>query len=260
MAMGRVRGWSLLSAALMGSTALTLAGPAAAQSKVGVTSATDGDPLGKPPAENERVLRIGIDVQANEVVTTTATDRAHLVFLAAPALTVGPNARLTIDKFVYDPNSKTGDLAITASQGVLRLVGGKISKTNPITINTPAGTIGIRGGIGMFGIRGGQTTAGFLFGFSTSLAGGGQTQTMTRPNSFSIINNGGSPSLPSLLPPGGLNALIGSLSLANNNSGKGGSGGAGGNADSKAQSSGFASNNSGGLPGGRNCCWRSPSF
>jgi len=250
MAMGRVRGWSLLTAALMGSTALMLVGPAAAQSKVGVTSATDGDPLGKPPAENERILRIGIDVQANEVVTTSDNDRAHLVFLDGTALTVGPNARLTIDKFVYDPNSKTGDLAITASQGVLRLVGGKISKTNPITINTPAGTIGIRGGIGMFGIGGGKTTAAFLFGTSMTVTGGGQTQTMTRANSFSIINNGGSPSLPSLLPPGGLNALIGSLSLANNNSGKGGSGGAGGNADSKAQSSGLSSSNSGGsLPG-----------
>src|SRR5229473_83494 len=113
MAMGRVRGWSLLCAALMGTTALTLVQPAAAQSKVGVTSATDGDPLGKPPAENERILRIGIDVQAN--------DRAHLVFLDGTSLTVGPNARLTIDKFVYDPNTKTGDLAITASQGVLRL-------------------------------------------------------------------------------------------------------------------------------------------
>src|SRR6516225_11031856 len=144
MTMGRVRGWSLLKAALAGTTALMFVGTAAAQSKVGVTSATDGDPLGKPPAENERVLRIGIDVQANEVVTTKANDRAHLVFLDGTALTVGPDARLTIDKFVYDPNTKTGDLAITASQGVLRLVGGKISKTNAIKINTPAGTIGIR--------------------------------------------------------------------------------------------------------------------
>jgi len=248
MTMGRVRGWSLLSAALMGSTALMLAGPAAAQSKVGVTSATDGDPLGKPPAENERVLRIGIDVQANEVVTTRSNDRAHLVFLDGTALTVGPDARLTIDKFVYDPNTKTGDLAITASQGVLRLVGGKISKTNAIKINTPSSTIGIRGGIGMFGVTSGKTTAAFLFGNSMTVTGGGQTQIMTRPNSFSIINTGGSPSLPSLLPPGGLDSLMGALSLASNNSGKGG--GTGGNADQKSQSSGFSNNNSGGQPPG----------
>ena len=76
------------------------------------------------------MLRIGIDVQANELITTNANDRAHLVFLDGSSLTVGPNAQLTIDKFVFDPNTKTGELAINASKGVLRLVGGKISKNN----------------------------------------------------------------------------------------------------------------------------------
>src|SRR4051812_6828022 len=89
--------------------------------QIGVTSATDGDPLGKPPAQPERVLRIGVDVHANEVITTAANDRAHLVFLDGTSITIGPNARLTIDKFVYDPNTKTGDLSISAHAGVLRL-------------------------------------------------------------------------------------------------------------------------------------------
>ena len=84
MATGRVRGLSLLGAALLGTTALATVGPAQAQSKVGVTSAADGDPLGKPPTQAERVLRIGIDVQANEIVTTHSNDRAHLVFLGPP--------------------------------------------------------------------------------------------------------------------------------------------------------------------------------
>ena len=242
-----IGGSSLLRALLMGATALTLVGPAMAQSKVGVTSATDGDPLGKPPSENERVLRIGIDVQANEVVTTHGDDRAHLVFLDGSSLTVGPNARLTIDKFVYDPNTKTGELAVTASQGVLRFVGGRISKTSPVTINTPSGTIGIRGGIGIFGVGSGKTTAAFLFGNSMTVTGQGQTQTMTRANSFVIVNTGASPSLPSLLPPGGLNALIGALEGGNNNSG---TSSAGGNADQKAQSSGFSNANSGNGPAG----------
>ena len=68
--------------ALLGATAFALlATPFAigeAAAKVGVTSATDGDPLGKPPQEAERVLRIGVDVQANELITTNANDRAHL--------------------------------------------------------------------------------------------------------------------------------------------------------------------------------------
>src|SRR5471032_3019097 len=138
---------SLLRAAVLAATALGFFGFSDAFARVGVTSATDGDPLGKPPQENERVLRIGIDVNANELITTNANDRAHLVFLDGSSLTVGPNAKLTIDSFVYDPASKTGDLAITATQGVFRLVGGVISKTRPITFKTPSCTTGIRGGI-----------------------------------------------------------------------------------------------------------------
>jgi hypothetical protein len=234
-----VRGLSRLGAALLGTTALASLGPAFAESKVGVTSVADGDPLGKPPTQAERVLRIGIDVQANEIVTTHSNDRAHLVFLDGSSLTVGPNARLTIDKFVYDPSSKTGDLAITASQGVFRLVGGKISKTNAININTPSGTIGIRGGITMFGVNQRGTTANFLFGNSMTVTSQGLTQTATRPGSQVIVNLGAPPSLPSLLPPGGVAGLMSQLETGSNSSGTGG------NADQKSQSSGFSSINSG---------------
>ena len=159
---------SLVRAALLGATAFALFGTpftiGEAAGKVGVTSATDGDPLGKPPQEAERVLRIGIDVQANELVTTNENDRAHLVFLDGSSLTVGPNAQLTIDRFVFDPSTKTGELAINASRGVLRLVGGKISKGNPITITTPSSTIGIRGGITILDVKSSQTGSTFVFG------------------------------------------------------------------------------------------------
>ena len=56
---------------LLGMTALSTLGlslgAGTAEAKVGVTSATDGDPLGKPPMANERVLRIGIDVRLGEL-------------------------------------------------------------------------------------------------------------------------------------------------------------------------------------------------
>jgi FecR protein len=245
MAKSTLTGLPLACAALAGALALTSAGTVLAQaSRVGVTSATNGDPLGKPPSENERVLRIGIDVQANEVVTTHDNDRAHLVFLDGTSLTVGPNAQLTIDKFVYDPNTKTGDLAMTATTGVFRLVGGKISKTNTVTINTPSGTIGIRGGIGIFTIGRGRTIASFIFGHNMTVTGGGQTQNVTRPGSQVIVNSGAPPSLPTLLPPGGLSAAITQLETGNSGPGNGGVG----QADTRAASSGFTGTNTGGPP------------
>jgi hypothetical protein len=213
---------SLLRAALLGTSALVLLHPVPVEARIGVTSATDGDPLGKPPNENERVLRIGIDVQANEVVTTGGNDRAHLVFLDGTSVTVGPNARLTIDKFVYDPTTKTGDLSITASKGVFRLVGGKISKTNPITVNTPSSTIGIRGGITIFTVTEVQTTSTFVFGQNMTVTGQGQTQTATRPGTYITTNSGGSPGVPQLVPQGGLSGNMGQLEGSNSQGGQGG--------------------------------------
>jgi hypothetical protein len=211
-----------------------------ASAKVGVTSATDGDPLGKPPTEAERVLRVGVDVQANEVITTKAGDRAHLVFLDGTSLTVGPDANLVIDKFVYDPQTKTGDLAITASKGVFRLVGGKISKTNTIVVNTPSDTIGIRGGITLFTVEPRKTVSIFIFGFSMTIGANGRIETVTRPGFEVTTSAGSSPGRATQLTKGQLNALLGQFE----GSKKGGSQG-GGNADQSAQNSGFSNTNSG---------------
>jgi len=211
--MSRVTAASLpiLRAALLGASAIALPPVCPAHAKVGVTSATDGDPLGKPPSANERVLRIGIDVQANELITTRANDRAHLMFLDGTSLTVGPNAQLTIDRFVYDPNSKTGDLAINASKGVFRLVGGRISKTNPITITTPSSTIGIRGGITLVDAEAVRTISTFVFGTNMTVSAAGRTETVTRAGSQVTTNLGALPGRPILVPPGALNGQLAQL-------------------------------------------------
>ncbi len=235
---------SWLRVALLCSTAFAMVDATAALARVGVTSATNGDPLGKPPQEAERILRIGIDVQANEIITTGANDRAHLVFLDGTSLTVGPNAQLTIDKFVYDPNTKTGELAINASKGVLRLVGGKISKTNEITVATPSSTIGIRGGMCLISVENGRTTSTFLFGQHMRVHGHGQTQNVTRPGSQVTTNSGAPPSLPTLAAQGSLTGQMGQLEGSN-------SGGSGGNQGGQ-QGGGQGGGNQGGQNVGQN--------
>jgi hypothetical protein len=110
-----VTGSSLLRGVLLGATALALLTATEAVANVGIISVAEGEPLGKPPAEAERILRLGIDVQTGETITTQANDRTHVVFLDGTSLTVGPNARLVIDKFVYDPNTKTGEMSLNAA-------------------------------------------------------------------------------------------------------------------------------------------------
>lgn len=84
-------------AALLAMTTMLVAPPSWA--RVGVASVVEGQPLGKPPQQNERVLHIGISMDANERVTTGADDRAHLVFNDGSSLTVGPNSQIVIDKY-----------------------------------------------------------------------------------------------------------------------------------------------------------------
>ncbi len=223
---------------VLAAAVLLLPSALSAQGRVGVTSQTDGDPLGKPPSAAERILRVGIDIQANETVTTKSDDRAHLVFLDGTSLTVSPNAQLVIDKFVYDPNTKTGELAISASTGVFRLVGGKISKTSAIAINTPSATMGVRGGIGLFTVNSGQTTADFLYGNSLTVTAHGQTQTATRPGSMIVTSFGGVPGVPTLIPNGALAPTLAALEAR-------GTGGKTTAPDDKAKQSGFSASNSG---------------
>ena len=163
--------------------------PAAhAATQIGVTSAVIPAARGTPPEAEARVLQVGLDMQANERVQTDADGKAQLLFLDGSALSIRPNSDVMLDEYVYDPISRTGKIALSATRGVFRLVGGAISKTTPVQLRTPTATIGVRGGIAMASV--GQTTsAAFLFGSEMTVAGsGGSTQTANRPG-FEITTN-----------------------------------------------------------------------
>lgn len=226
-----------LAAAFL-AVASALANAPADSQPIGITSATAGEPLGKPPAEQERVLRVGIDLQAGELVTTGTEDRAHLLFLDGTALTVGPQARLTLDRFVYDNDRRLGALSLTAARGTFRLVGGRISKAVPITVDTPSGTIGIRGGIVLFKVEPTETVATFLFGYEMTMTSRGRTQTVTTPGWQVSTLAGYGPMAPVLAPKG---ALSGQMRMLEGPGGRR----AAGTADRAARESGFADRNSG---------------
>lgn len=200
-----MRAVSVLSLSLLlAMSGIAISGMAAAQSRVGVTSGTSGDPLGKPPAEAERVLRVGVDVKANEAITTGTADRAHLLFLDGSSLTVGPQARLTIDKFIYDPATKLGDLAVHATEGVFRFVGGRISKTRPVSVVTPSAALTIRGGIMLIDVQPTKTVATFVFGVEMTVIANGVKQTVNRPGWQVTTFNGTAPTNPVQATPGSL--------------------------------------------------------
>ncbi|MEO1102797.1 MAG: hypothetical protein AAFW98_03535 [Pseudomonadota bacterium] len=127
--------------------ALTLAGPAGAQQEVGVTGAVN------PQSElnrsgSVRTIVIGEDVLFQDRIITGEIGLVQVMFVDGSTFTVGPTARVVIDEFVFNPATDTGSLVAEVTGGALRFVGGKLSKgNNDVRFRTPAGTLGVRGGI-----------------------------------------------------------------------------------------------------------------
>ena len=113
----------------------------------GKVGAVNPDTTGTPPGGTDRTLVVGADIVLKETVRTSAVGSSHILFPDQSSLNIGPNSELVIDEYVYDPNANTGRMSATAFKGVLRYVGGQISHKTGVTITTPSGYLGIRGGI-----------------------------------------------------------------------------------------------------------------
>ena len=206
--------------------AVGLASPAVlAQQRIGIDSAVNPKAMGYPPAAVPRRLVLGQDVVFNERVKTEEGGQTQILFVDESTLSVGPNANMVIDQFVYDPNSGTGKFAANLTRGVFRFVGGKLSKQdNAVTMRTPTATIGIRGGVMLVDLApGGRLSVIFVYGKGVTITGlNGASQTITRPGfAVSVSGPGASPSDPAPAPPGATAALLAQL-----NGRAGGTGGA----------------------------------
>jgi trimeric autotransporter adhesin len=188
-----------LLAAAIAIGALGASGSAPAQQRVGVSSAVNPQAVGTPPGATTRPLVIGQDVVFNERITTTTKGQTQLLFVDESSMSVGPNSDLTIDQFVYDPKTGAGRLAMSATRGLLRYVGGKLSKHDgAVTLRTSTATLAVRGGAFIVDITaGGKTDVIFIYGNGLTIAGvNGAVQSITRPGYEVTINPSGAISSP----------------------------------------------------------------
>ncbi|HKS89740.1 MAG TPA: FecR domain-containing protein, partial [Stellaceae bacterium] len=191
-------------------------GPAAAQQKVGISGAVNPDVRGTPPGAAARQLVIGQDVVFNERITSAAEGQTQIVFLDESTMTVGPNSDLVIDQFVYDPRSGTGRLAMSATRGLLRYVGGKLSKQDgAVTLRTSTATLAVRGGAFIANLRpNGSLDVIFLYGAGLTVSSlpavqrAAISQTITRPGFEISVGPDGQMSPPHPVPPGLLAQLL----------------------------------------------------
>ncbi len=79
-----------------------------------------------------------------EVIKTSARSATELVFRDETTITIGPEAQVTLDTFVFDPDPAKAKVVVRQSIGALRFVSGK-SASLAYEIRTPTATIGVRG-------------------------------------------------------------------------------------------------------------------
>lgn len=180
---------------------------------IGVDAALNPQGSGTPPGGTPQPLAIGQGIVSDERVATAVAGQAQLLFRDGSALSVGPASDLVIDRFVYDPKAGAGQLAMSATRGVFRFIGGEISKgEQPVTLTTPAATIGVRGGIFMARLGPtGDLTVVFLYGKELTVTGRNGVVTVVRRPGFAVRVDraGDSPSGPFQAPRELLEAFLG---------------------------------------------------
>ncbi len=90
--------------------------------------------------------KVGLDLFMYDGIITKKGE-LRLDFIDDTRVDVRENSRLTIDEFIYDPNTQTGSLSMKATLGAVRYASGQIAKNSRqrVNIKTPSATIGVRG-------------------------------------------------------------------------------------------------------------------
>ena len=169
------------------------AAPAAAKG-IGVASAVVNQVTGSYGGTN-RPLSVGSAVFANERIRTSEASSAQFLLLDKTSLSIGPNADLALDRFIYDPDGNSGSVVVKATQGALRFITGALNPTH-YTINTPVATLGIRGTILDILISGNPTdgytlTVILVEGAANITLASGQVLNLTTPGTAYVVSSNG---------------------------------------------------------------------
>ena len=110
---------------------------------IGVVAAGIGNIFNQ---KNEQ-LSTGSKIYFGDTIIVKEKSNAQILLLDETALTIGEKSELTIDNFVYDPQSKVGKIVSNIKLGTVRIVTGEISNQNPdnLEVNIPTGSVGARG-------------------------------------------------------------------------------------------------------------------
>ena len=159
------------------------------------------DYLGATARDEESVsrqIKYADQVYATDMVETDAGGATELQFLDNTRLTVGANAKVKLDDFVYDPASELGAGQISLALGAFRYVGGDMKNEEKLKLVTPTATLTIRGtrliiyvgenGNTEVNVISGAVAVAACGGGGGALLGGGQSASVSTTCSMTVAS------------------------------------------------------------------------
>lgn len=94
-----------------------------------------------------KTATVGTPINMNDVLRTGASARLQVTFHDGTSLTLGENARVVVDRYVYKPDKGKGEMALQATRGALHLVTGRLGQMREknVKVTTPAAALAVRG-------------------------------------------------------------------------------------------------------------------
>jgi hypothetical protein len=97
------------------------------------------------PATVNGPTKVGDLVYRGDVIQTGADGALSVSFADGSSFNVSSNAKMEVNEFVYDPNGHSNSSLLSLTKGTFTFIAGNVAHTGDMKVDTPIGTMGIRG-------------------------------------------------------------------------------------------------------------------
>jgi hypothetical protein len=97
------------------------------------------------PAAGRTQTKVDDPIYLNDVIQTGPDSSVGLIFGDGTSFIASSNARMEINEFIYDPKGSSNSTLFNLTKGTFTFLAGKAAKSGDMKVETPVGTMGIRG-------------------------------------------------------------------------------------------------------------------
>jgi hypothetical protein len=120
--------------------------PIALATEVGQIKTLSGDVRIERSGE-QVVAEPGDKVQQSDVLVTGPDGRVGITFVDNTRFAAGPDTRVELSRFRFDPTTHEGEFLATIERGTLAVTSGQLAKQSPdqMKVRTPSTVLAVRG-------------------------------------------------------------------------------------------------------------------